>query len=471
MAHELPLTRRVALRGLAAGAIGQGGPDIRTANRLFRPWRLTPFSADVTPPLGHPCMGGGIAPARTIEDRLEAIGFVLGGGTLPSPVVLVAVDWCEIRNDAYDRWREVLADAAGTDPQHVLVAAIHQHDTPIADLGAQQLLEKHQATGAICHRQFHELVVQRVARAVGASLKKPPLRVTHLGIGQAKVDRVASNRRYPLADGKISYDRTSASRDPRAHEAPEGTIDPWLKTLSFWDGEKPLLALNHYAVHPMSYYGQGGVSADFVGMARRARQKATPDVVQVYVSGCSGNVTAGKYNDGSPGNRPVLASRMEKAMAESWAATRRFPLERAAFRTVPLRFEPRNDVGFSERELIRRLTDDPTPFGQCLAAMGLSWRRRVESGQPVDLPVLDLGSAVVALLPGEAYVEFQLLAQKLRPDAFVMAVGYGESATGYIPTALQVAEHDGNLRDWCWVAPGAERILTAGLERALKSTR
>ena len=122
-------------------------------------------------------------------------------------------------------------------------------------------------------------------------------------------------------------------------------------------------------------------------------------------------------------------------------------------------------------DLTRRLTDDPRPFGQCLAALGLSWRSRVESGQPVDLPVLDMGPAVVALLPGESYVEYQLLAQKLRPDAFVMAVGYGESATGYIPTALQVAEHDANLRDWCWVSPGAEKVLTEGLERALKPLR
>jgi hypothetical protein len=456
---------------MAAALIAQGGPDVRSANRLFRPYLLTPFSADVTPPLGHPCMAGGIAPARTIDDRLEAIGFVLEGGTLPSPVVLVAVDWCEIRNDAYDRWREALAGVVKTDPQHVMVAAIHQHDTPVADLAAQRLLERHQAKGSICHLKFHELIVQRVARTLAARRKQPPLRVTHLGIGQAKVEKVASNRRYPLADGTISYDRTSASKSPRAHEAPEGTIDPWLKTLSFWDGDRPLLAMSHYAVHPMSHYGKGGVSADFVGMARRARQKALPDVVQVYVSGCSGNVTAGKYNDGSPENRPVLAARVEKAMAEAWAATKRFPLERAAFRSVPLRFDPRSDAGFSEAELTRRLTDDPRPFGQCLAALGLSWRGRVASGQPVDLPVLDLGPAVVAVLPGESYVEYQLLAQKLRPDAVVMAVGYGESATGYIPTAPQVAERDANLRDWCWVSPGAEKVLTEGLGRALEPPR
>jgi hypothetical protein len=310
-------------------------------------------------------------------------------------------------------------------------------------------------------------MVQRVARALRASLRKPPLSVSHLGIGQAKVDKVASNRRYPRADGTMSYNRTSASRYPQAQEAPEGTIDPWLKTLSFWDGDKPLLALSHYAVHPMSHYGQGGVSADFVGMARRARQKALPEATQIYVSGCSGNVTAGKYNDGAPRNRALLAERIERAMDNAWAATKRFPLEQGAFRLVHLRFEPRIDGGFTKEELTRRLTGDPKPFGQCLAAMGLSWRYRLESGQPVDLPVLDLGTAAIVLLPGETYVEYQLMAQKLRPDLFVMALGYGDAATGYIPTALQVSEHDGNLSDWSWVNPGAEQILTAGLERAL----
>ena len=78
---------------------------------------------------------------------------------------------------------------------------------------------------------------------------------------------------------------------------------------------------------------------------------------------------------------------------------------------------------------------------------------------------------MVALLPGETYVEYQLLAQKLRPDAFVMAIGYGESAPGYIPTALQVGEQDGNLRDWCWVAPSAERTLRGAIERGLRPPR
>jgi hypothetical protein len=470
MRYDNRMTRRNLLGGLAAGALSaQAAAWGQATAAPGRPWELFTFSADVTPLVGHPCMGGGIEPVKSIADPLEAIGFVLRGGTLAKPVAMVVVDWCEIRNDAYDGWCEAIAKAVGTDPQNVLLTAVHQHDTPIADLTAERLLEENRCTGRICNLAFHDLVVKRVARAAATAVKKPPRRVTHIGMGRAKAERLASNRRYILADGSVSYNRTSASKDPQAHKADEGTIDPWVKVLSFWDGDRPLLALNSYAIHPMSYYGKGEVSADFVGMARRARQKALPDVVQIYASGCSGNVTAGKYNDGGRDNRPELAGRLEAAMAAAWADTRREPLEHVALRIQPLHFKAREDAGFTEAELKKRLTDHEQPFGQCLAAMGLSWRKRLESGRPVPLPTLDLGPALLSIAPGETYVEYQLLAEKLRPDRFVMTLGYGDAATGYIPTAAQIAEHDGNLRDWCWVDPSAEAVLTEGLKAGLKA--
>jgi hypothetical protein len=57
-------------------------------------FEIATFTAEVTPPLGHPLMGGGIAPAKKVEDPLFAHGFVLLCG---EPIVFVAVDWCERR--------------------------------------------------------------------------------------------------------------------------------------------------------------------------------------------------------------------------------------------------------------------------------------------------------------------------------------------------------------------------------------
>ncbi len=456
------LTRREALVAIAAI------PAL--AARADEPkFTISTFTAEVTPPIGHPCMGGGIAPVKQIDDPLFANGFILRG--VGKPIVYVAVDWCEIRNDAYDRWRNVIAEAVGTEPVRVLVSALHQHDAPIADLAAQKLLEEQKAKGAICVLDFHDKTVRKVAGAAKASLARTRA-VKQIGIGQAKVEKVASNRRYIDENGKVRYDRMSASRDAKIRAGEEGTIDPFLKTLSFWDADdKPILALSAYAAHPMSYYGNGGVSADFVGMARKRGQSDMPDVLQIYASGCSGNVTAGKYNDGAPENRPVLADRLYVAMKEAWKQTKKHAIKDVGFRSVPLKLEARSNAGFSEKELLDRLKNDPRPFGQCFAALGLSWRKHVESGQAIDLPVIDFGPAVFALLPAESYVEYQLLAQTLRPDAFVMVVGYGECGPGYIPIERAWKENDANLSDWCWVNPGSEERVTEALTRALRKSK
>ncbi len=149
--------------------------------------RLALFSADVTVPLGHGMMGGAWL-STSIADPLEAHGLVLLGAG--RPVVFVAVDWCEIRNDAFDRWQRVLAEAAGTDPERVMVCTVHQHDAPVADLTAERLLREHRAQGTTCDPAFHEVAVQRVARALQESLTatRP---VTHLGLKELYLEHPA----------------------------------------------------------------------------------------------------------------------------------------------------------------------------------------------------------------------------------------------------------------------------------------
>jgi hypothetical protein len=452
------LNRRRALThlGLLAGA-----PLLAADAPAFR---LASFTADITVPLGHGMMGGSWL-SKSIADPLYANGIVLLGGA--HPVVYVVLDWCEIRNEALTRWQEVLAQAAGTARDHVMVSTIHQHDAPVADLAAERRLRERKLAGTVCNLEFHEQAVQRAATALRAALSQAQP-VTHLGLGQAKVDKVASNRRYQMPDGTVRFDRGSATRNAFAIAATENLIDPWLKTLSFWNGDTPLVALSGYAVHPMSYYGQGEVSSDFPGLARRQRQAEIPGVKQIYFSGCSGNVTAGKYNDGARENRPVLADRLHRAMTAAWAATRRQPLTRADFRVGSVRLEPRDGPGFTVADLERKLAPETKPFQQCLAAMALSWRQRADAGHRIELPLLDLGPAQLLVLPGEAYVEYQLAAQEMRPDSFVLVAGYGEGATGYIPTEKHIAEGDTNLGDWWWVAPGSESRLLAAMQQVLE---
>lgn len=75
---------------------------------------------------------------------------------------------------------------------------------------------------------------------------------------------------------------------------------------------------------------------------------------------------------------------------------------------------------------------------------------------------------MLTLLPAESYVEYQLLAQKLRPESSVVVAGYGECGPGYIPIERAWKENDSNLGDWCWVNPGSEKRMEEALRKVLK---
>jgi hypothetical protein len=435
-----------------------------TARSAFR---VATFQADITIPVGHACMGGGVADAKEIVDPLFAKGVALLGAG--EPIVVVALDWCQCNNDSYDRWREALAEAAGTNPRRVMLATVHQHDAPICDLTAQRLLDQHGLKGWNCDPAFHETAVRRTAAALKLALQSPR-RVTHYGIGQAKVDRLASNRRVVRPDGKVTWERGSASGD--IFQAPEGEVDPWLKSISLWDGDTPVLVWSCYAVHPMSYYGKGKVSADFPGIARARRQVDDPAVFQIYFTGCAGDTTAGKYNTGAPENRPVLAERLYRAMLEAWQATRRRPLKPVEFRVADLHLPARSTGAFAIEAMQRTLANtNATRWQRIEAALGLSWRARVDRGQAIDVPCLAFGKGAVlfSILPAECFVGYQLAAQRLRPESFVMVAGFGDGAPGYVPT--DQCWKDGYQDDYCWVPPMTETAILRALREAFGGRR
>jgi hypothetical protein len=425
--------------------------------------QIATFSTEVTCPMGHALMGGGIMPAKAVVDPLYANGLVLLGEV--EPIVIVVMDWCEIRNDAYDYFRDEVAQAAGTTRERVLLSSVHQHDTPIPDFTAQRLLDEQGLPKALCDVDYIKKSIENVCDAMRTALEAPRA-VTHYGTGQAEVEGVACNRRVVAADGSVSFPRNSATTDAAIRDAPIGDYDPNLKTLSFWDGDQAIAALHFYAVHPMSYYGKGGVSADFVGMARRLRQKDDASIHQFYVSGCSGDLTAGKYNDGALQNRPVLADRVYQAMVAAWDATERHAVEAVTFRVAKMSLEPKSTAGFTEEDMRAILADGAkSTFDRILAAMGLSWRMRLD--QPIDVPAIDFGNAQYLVMPAESFVGYQLMAQELAPDEFIVTAGYGECAPGYIPTAQATEEKFNDHHSWCWVGPGAEERMRAAMAEAL----
>jgi hypothetical protein len=431
-----------------------------------KPLRIAVFETEVTPPLGTPLCDGLVPPAKEIVDPLSARGIILFADD--KPIVLGAVDWVGIGNSGHTAFREAIAKVAGTTKDRVCVHCLHQHDAPGCDFEADELLAAQKLGGKLFDPTFAHKAIDRLARAVEKAAQKPRT-VTHIGVGKAKVSEVASTRRVMGPDDKVKFVRYSSCKDEKIRAEPEGLIDPYVQVLAFFDGPTPLASLTYYATHPQSYYGKGGVSCDFPGLARSLREKALPGPLHVHFNGAGGNVTAGKYNDGSVGNRPVLAERLAKGMKEAYESIKKEPVDASK---VSWRFTsaalPVSKL-YATKELKEKIADpEQKEAARLVAARNYVWARRCEAGETIDMQCLQVGPAYVLHMPGELFVEYQLAAQKMRPDSAVMMAAYGDYGTGYIGTSIAYTQGGYETGPVSRVAPEVESVLMKAMRELLR---
>jgi hypothetical protein len=426
--------------------------------------RVATFDIDATPPIGSHMAYDPVTNKWDLGLRARGV-VLLGAG---DPIVLCAVDWIGIANEGHDAFCNGLARAAGTSAGRVSVHSLHQHDAPDCDFSAEQILKNAGMDARQYEGGFQRQVIAHLEIAVREALPRAQA-VTHLGLGEARVEKVASNRRVMGPDGKVRGVRYTACTDADLRDAPEGTIDPIVSLVSFWNGDGPVAVLSYYATHPQSYYRTGMPNPDFPGVARFLRQLAVPSALHIHFNGAGGNIGAGKYNDGSPTNRLPLAERLADAMRRAWEHTKREPLTSGAVawavEPVALPASKHLSIETLEAELKNR---DPK-----LATLGdasrLAWLRRCQSGQKLEVACLKLGRARILHLPGELFVEYQLSAKAQRPDLFIAMAAYGDYAPWYIGTAIAYEQGGYEIEPRSSnVAPEVEGVLMGAIRKLLK---
>jgi hypothetical protein len=419
--------------------------------------RVATFCCEVTPPLGSPLRH---KPLETVEDSLLAKGIVLDDGH--SRYILCSVDWCLTNYSTHLFLRRKMAQAAGTDDSRVALHCVHQHTAPWGDEDVQRLIDQTANPFVHSDMKFNDEVADRLA----ASVKKATGELEpfdQIGVGEAKVYRVASSRRIITQDGKF-HGRMSGTKDPELKALPEGKIDPMLKTITLARGDTPIARLHYYATHPQSFYGDPRACSDVPGFAREKLQDKE-NVFQIYFTGCAGDVAMGKYNDRSRHARTELTERLLAGMEAAIAATRMVRVDRLQWRCVPLRLPPRTDRGYTVKENREKLADSRlSKMARAQAARRVAYAERSE--QPIDLTCLVIGPANVLHLPGEPMIEFQLYAQRLLPNALVAVAENGDWSPGYICTEEAFAE-GGYEPSGSNVAPHSETILKAAIRSAL----
>jgi hypothetical protein len=200
----------------------------------------------------------------------------------------------------------------------------------------------------------------------------------------------------------------------------------------------------------------------------RAYLENEEGVAQIYFTGCGGDVTAGKYNDGSPAAKMAMSKQLYSGMIRAIAATRRVEVREFSWKSLEVPLAPRTEPEFSE-EALRKTMADPggTAVKRLVASLRLAWMERLRSRSTIDLARLRIGPADIVHLPGEPFVEYQLHAQAARSDRFVAVAGYGEGGPGYICTDAALKE-GGYEPSMSAVGPPTEARLKSAVEELLK---
>lgn len=457
------VSRRTFVAGTAIAAVGAGISSAANASpEATGDLKLATFRFDVTPPLGHSLCGGWIKPVEAVDDPLEAIGYVLLGHG--KPIVVCVIDWTGLLNSAHTKWRQALADAAGTTIDRVTVHVVHQHNAPFACLDADQLVGERGDLPRTIEPEFFETCLESARTSVQQAMQAP-VPVTHIASGQAAVLKVAGNRRLIGLNGKVRSQRGSSSKSPEHHQYPEGLIDPMLKQVAFYNGDQKVAACYYYACHPMSYYGDGRVSSDFCGLARKQMQIDEPECTHLYFNGCGGNIGAGKYNDGSKEMRPVLVQRMLAGMRDSANNLKRE--EVASVKWVTQDILPAVNPTIDVAKLMQQITDPKqSVVNRNRPAYAVAWAQRIQNEIPLTLSGLHINAVSMLHLPSECFVEYQLRAQAQVPTRFIACAAYGDGGPWYIPTA-DAYPQGGYAPSVAWCSSAIDPILSTGIQSLL----
>ncbi len=437
------------------------------------PFRVGTFEVDASPPIGS-MMAYDIV--KGVQTPLTCRGVVLL--TDEAPIVLCSIDWLGVSNQGMQVFRERLASAARTTTDRVAIHAIHQHDAPACDFAIEALLRQYKGDNVPFDEPSARQTMERAAFGVTQAIQRAT-RVTHIGTSKAVVHQVASNRRVMGPDGNVQHIRWSATKDPIVQAFPEGIIDPELQMISFWNEAVPVAVLTYYATHPQSYYRTGLANPDFPGLARNQAQEAI-GVPHIHFNGAGGNITAGKYNDGAPEKRQILADRLKGAMIRAWMSTAKAPIDAGGvrWRVEPVLLPPSEALlgdgsdesrAAIEERLKEQLKNPDLPMPtKYMIGNKLLFLRRFAAKETIDIGCLTLGQVRILHMPGELFVEYQLGAQALRPDLMVAMAAYGEYSPWYIGTAMSYGQGGYEATpDASMVGPSSEPILMRAIAKLL----
>lgn len=393
-------------------------------------FNLRTFAADVTPPVGDYLCGGLHSQSVGIETPLYLQGVILS--TAQTRHLVAVMDCVYLVGRSHQRLREALAQAAGIPAELVTLHANHVHDAPLIDEEVQCLI-KEQVPGVHNEKYFQQVLGNARAEVLAAMTAKGT-ELTGVAFSSHPVERFAAARRV-IDENNRCHTRWSVCRDQEVRNAPEGLIDPQLDQVVFYGpNDTPAACLHFYACHPQVSDGRRIVSSDTVGVARDLFQQTNPGVFSLYLTGCAGDITAGKYTTPNRHrNRLVFGVRLFDAMQAAFEKADSQPLTKLGWEdhvfALPLSHIPQDASYF------QAIIEDPSVRPGEKYTMGRKLIRLLQNihTYPFRISRLQINDFNLLFLPAEMHLDYQLYAKALCNQKLAVAA-YGDGFLQYVPT-------------------------------------
>ena len=225
---------------------------------------------DITPPLGVKMIGAGPRTVKGVLDPLYVNAVAFGEGE--KAAVLLVCDLLGMYGKFAFEWPAKIAEAAGVDPDSVILCCTHTHTgpSPAAD------------------KEYFSWLFRRLCDAARMALddRKP---VTDLRWAEGMTKDTAFVRRYLTTDGRVvSHPKFG---DPEI-VGPVTEPDETVRLVRILRENAPEIALVNCQIHPDSVGGEY-ISGDYPNALRDNLEKAYPNLRCVYLDGAQGEMVSG----------------------------------------------------------------------------------------------------------------------------------------------------------------------------------
>jgi hypothetical protein len=417
--------------------------------------------AIVTPPTGTPLAGFGSRDhgCENVLDDLEIkVFWFQDDNNLKEAVCIIAADLIGFGPETTAFFRNLVLKKYGMPAERLLLTASHTHSGPHIEslvIGTGKMVVP-----------VRDMILKRIEDAIEHA--RLDIVSVSMEAGKGQCAGYAINRRLKsaVATGSMAPD-------------PNGPRDDQVTAVACRDirNGKIKAVLFHFTCHP-STMGDYSVTADFPGAACRYVEKILGDnAITAFMPGCAGDIRsyctymgAQVFRPGMPRDIAIygeaLGSEIVRIVTNNSKSV--VPHLHAALTTVTLPLAPH-----PTRESLEKLRASGDAFEQEWAGRILS--EPFTDSRDFDIQRIDLAKDVsIIALAGEVCVEYGLYIKSLRPDAFMMPLGYSNSIIGYIPTAKMFQEGGYEPKRSCPYFglpapfdPGIEDIIRRGIREII----